>query len=156
MKEKNIHPDKKQPDPLLQPLDIFKGEWKVRGKNFPSAPEAGEQKVKGTVKYQWLKGKFFLVGMWNRKFGDLRHVGTGIIGYDAERNILSADNFDNLGFHRKYLVHSEDGIIWRFSGDKERAFISFSADGESFIEYWEAVADNGEWKPLCRLKANKR
>ena len=142
------------PDPSLKELNIFTGEWNVEGRNADDAPFIAGAKIQGTESYEWLEGNFFLVYKWSRHFGSSEHSGIGLIGYDKSAHGIVVNNYDNLGFMRRYNLSFEDNS-WKFFGENERAILKFSDDRKSFAEKWEILRDASEWKLLCELKATR-
>ena len=140
------------PGTVLQQLTVFTGKWKVSGKNFDASPNAPGIPVQGTILYEWMAGKFFLVFHWDRSFSSSKHTGMGIIGYDSEHEELCTTNYDNLGYLRRYRIIHENNN-WKFSGEYERAVIEFADDKKSFTETWELSDDGWNWKPMCQLTA---
>jgi hypothetical protein len=79
-------------------------------------------------------------------------VGTSLIV--VQDGSYSADNFDNLGYHRRYAVRVE-GDTWTFVGEYERAKQTFDPSGRSFEIKWELSKDGKQWQPLCELHGTK-
>jgi hypothetical protein len=154
-----IRPPKKvavklpQPFEELKKLEVFAGKWLVEGQNLSGAPISPNSDIAGVQTYDWLPGNFFLVGKWDRQFNDAEHIGIGMFGFDIEKQELFLTNYDNFGTVSKYEVFSYRHI-WKLTGEKERATIIFSADGQTFIEDWE-IRNNYNWQPLCSLKSKK-
>jgi hypothetical protein len=136
-------------------LDAFLGTWTVVGENKGAAPNAVDTPVTGDESYVWLPGRFFLLGRWDRRFGDDRHIGISIMRYDPTTRQYSAYNVDNLGFARTYRVTERDGV-WSFTGDWERATWTLGADGTTMAIDWEMTRDGETWAPLCHLDATKQ
>jgi hypothetical protein len=126
----------------------------VVGENTSSAPNAPDTPVTGEESYVWLPGGFFLLGHWDRRFGNDRHIGINIIRYDQTTGQYSSYNVDNLGYARTYRVAERDGV-WSFTGDWERATWALGADGRTMTIDWESTTDGETWAPLCHLEATK-
>ena len=135
-------------------LDVFVGTWIVEGQNKEGAPVAPGAQVSGKETYEWLPGEYYLVYRWDRCFGSDQHTGIGIIGYDDSSQTYASHNFDNLGYSRTYQVHIADGS-WTLTGERERARLVFSDDGNVMTANWEISGDGFDWTPLCELKAIK-
>jgi hypothetical protein len=134
-------------------MEMLIGRWHVQGHNALAAPNAPGTPVSGEQSYEWLPGRFFVLGRWSRRFGDAgddAHVGTSIIGHDPDRGGLFAHHYDNLGYAREYVVLVNDHV-WSLSGRHERARIELSLDGASFHETWQLSKDGVIWQPLCEL-----
>lgn len=142
------------PSDELKKLQVFAGKWIVEGQNLSGAPIAPDTEVAGVQTYDWLPGHFFLVGKWDRQFDNEEHIGIGMFGFDTENDEFILTNYDNMGFTRTYHVVSYRHI-WKLTGEKERATIIFSSDGQTFIEDWEILTENYTWQPLCTLKSKK-
>jgi hypothetical protein len=138
-----------------QRLESFIGTWAVVGENRGAAPNAPDTPVTGEEHYTWLPGRFFLLGHWDRRFGDDRHIGINIIRYDPTTEQYSSYNVDNLGFARTYRVTQRDGV-WSFTGDWERATWRLGADDRTMTIDWETTRDGETWAPLCHLEATKQ
>jgi hypothetical protein len=136
-------------------LESFVGTWTVAGENKNTAPNAPNTSVTGEESYTWLPGRFFLLGHWDRRFGNDRHVGISIIRYDQTTRQYSSYNVDNFGYARTYRVTERDGV-WSFTGDWERATWVLGADGRTMTIDWEATEDGETWVPLCHLEATKQ
>lgn len=144
------------PSEELNRLEIFIGKWIVQGQNLEAAAIGANTIVKGETNYSWLAGHYFILCRWERQFEGGQHSGIGIMGYEEDRSFLSLTNYDNLGFKRAYEVQcNSKSHTWRFTGQRERATIAFSKDGNSFIENWELLSEGSTWKPLCSLQGTK-
>lgn len=106
-------------------MEMLIGQWQVEGNNAPAAPHAPRTPVSGEQSYEWLPGKFFVLGRWSRRFGDggRAHIGTSILGYDPDRDGLSTHHYDNLGYAREYAVSVRDRV-WSLTGRSERMEIA--------------------------------
>ena len=132
-------------------LDPFIGKWRLKGRNGPAAPLGPESEVTGEVIYDHLPGGYFVVGRWSRHFKEGNHIGLGVYGPDNGGEGFAAHFYDNLGFERRYVL-VRDGRRWVFTGERERAEIDFSIDGNHFTEKWETSPDGVEWALLWELK----
>jgi len=59
-----------------------------------------------------------------------------------------------MGYVRTYKIVNEEGM-WKFTGEKERATLQFSANGNGFTENWEIFTEEENWQPLCKLQAKR-
>jgi len=147
-----------EPAPVLTEehhrLRPFVGNWSVVGENAEAAPGAANSSVAGEESYVFLPGGFFLLGHWDRRFENGRHLGMSVIRYDAETHEYSSYNVDNLGYARTYRVTPRDDV-WSFEGDWERATMRFSDDKRHLTIDWERTPDGANWVPLCHLEATK-
>jgi hypothetical protein len=142
------------PGPEHKRLEGFLGHWRVEGHNAPAAPTAAATKVLGEETYDWMPGGFFLIGRWVHRFDSSLHEGISFIGHDPETRAFTADNFDNLGYHRAYRL-TELGGVWQFSGAFERASWRFDDDRNGFTVNWEMSKDGKTWAPLCELRGTR-
>jgi hypothetical protein len=136
-------------------LAPFVGQWTVTGYNGDGATASPDAQVTGEEHYVFLPGGFFLLGHWDRRFGNDRHIGMSTIRYDSATGAYSAHNVDNLGFARTYRV-TENDRVWSFTGDWERATMAMNEDATSMTIDWEATKDGVTWSPLCHLEAVKQ
>ena len=143
------------PNPALQQLERFAGKWKISGHNYIDAPnDAGAHITHGEQTYDWLPGKFFLVGKWDRTFeGGERHAGISLISFDEATQSFKSDGYDNLGYNRIYKM-TGDGRTWKYEGEHERATLTFSEDGKRYTDEWEIRTEAG-WEKLCHMEAHK-
>ena len=135
-------------------LEPFVGTWTVVGENKEGAPDAPNTKVTGEETFTWLPGRFVLLGQWDHRFENGRHIGLNVIRYDQSTGEYSSYNVDNLGFARTYRV-TRDDRVWSFSGDWERATMRFDDDNRTLTIDWEVTKDGSTWLPLCHLDATK-
>jgi hypothetical protein len=134
-------------------LEVFVGRWRVEGQNSGS-PAAPYEDVTGEESYGWLPGGFFLVGRFDRQTASGEHRGLSILGYDPDPREYFAQNFDNLGYPRRYHLEPR-GNEWTFVGRFERATMRFADNGEAFTATWEMSKDGATWQPLCELRGIK-
>ena len=135
-------------------MSVFCGTWNISGHNAGSSPHAPDVPVTGVDRYEWMPGSFFVIGHFEHRFEEGAHEGTSIIGYDPDEQTYFADNFDNLGFHRRYRLVVRDRL-WTFTGEFERAKLVFDEDGNEFTQTWEISSDGRDFRPLCELRGSK-
>ena len=70
-----------------------------------------------------------------------------------ETGACFARSFENHGFYRDDPV-TRDGKVWTFSGETERATITFSNDDRTQTIAWEWKPD-GAWLPFCDRVATR-
>jgi hypothetical protein len=75
------------------------------------------------------------------------------LGWDPNRGTYFSWSIENHGFAREYLV-AVDGVIWTFTGDQERATITFGDDGRTQTHHWE-FRPEGDWITLCDRTATR-
>lgn len=76
-----------------------------------------------------------------------------MLGVDPKTQRYFARSIENHGFYRHYDV-ANDGRIWAFSGELERARIAVSSDGRTQTITWE-WKPHGTWLPLCDRVARR-
>lgn len=131
------------------------GRWTITGRNGAEAPSAPNAPIAGEESYEWLPGEFFVLGRWDRRIGDGRHVGVSMLGRAVDASRYEAHNFDNLGYARRYVL-SASGSTLTFSGEWERATYEIAEDGRSFRARWEISKDGSTWGSLCELRGERR
>lgn len=145
--------ENKQISEELEQLMVFKGTWKVQGKNLSGAPSFANEPMNGTQKVEMLGSKF-LVANWNYKFNkNNEHIGVSIIGKDNDSSKPKIHLFDNGASFRDYELNI-DGNLWNIKGETERSTMEFAKDGKTYKELWEIKKD-GKWEPLCDRNGTK-
>ena len=135
-------------------LDSFVGSWTIAGRNGEGAPVAPNAEVHGEQSFIWMPGRFFLMGNWDHRFENGRHLGVNIIRYDAVSGEYASYNVDNLGYARTYRVQRNENE-WTFTGERERATMRFGEDGRTLAIDWEVTSDGSTWVSLCHLDATR-
>ncbi|RZA14091.1 MAG: DUF1579 domain-containing protein [Proteobacteria bacterium] len=135
-------------------FEAFLGIWAVHGRNGSSAPDEAQTEMSGTEVYEWLEGEKFMIYRWNRTFGEAKHVGIGIFGFDEEQQGVTADFFDNLGYHRRYSA-SVVGTEMHLLGKSERARIFVDPNGSGMRILWESLKDSHVTGILCELSGQR-
>ena len=137
-------------------LSIFLGDWHAEGTVYGGDaqtvdnPRGGASPWTSIHTARWHSGEFFVVQdeRANGPFDTL-----SLLGWDPDANRYFARTIENHGFCRDYTL-TEDGDVWTFSGDQERATHTFSADGRTQTIAWERLLD-GTWLPLCDRVATR-
>jgi hypothetical protein len=140
-------------------LAIFLGEWRAEGTSYGGTDQSSGDPKKNGVPWtsthtgRWHTGEFFLVQDERARPGGEVFDTLSVMGVDAATGRYFARAFENHGFYRHYEV-SREGWTWTFSGETERATITFSEDGRRQDIVWEwRPAD--EWLPLCDRVATR-
>lgn len=138
MSDNTQAPQMPTPNPMLEELQKFVGTWELKG-----APVGAEgETIKGTAKFEWLPGKFFLKQTFSLNFMGMQIESLEIIGYDEETKGLKSTVFSNLsGQALPYFweVKGNDVMITVNYGMLDATFHGkLSEDG---IHY------NGGWRP---------
>lgn len=129
-------------------LSVFVGDWSAEGTAF-GADRTGAR-WHSIHSARWHSGEQFVV-QDERANGPFDTMS--FLGWDAERETYFSWSIENHGFAREYLL-SVDEHTWTFSGDQERATITFSEDGRTQTHHWEFRPD-GEWITLCDRVATR-
>jgi hypothetical protein len=139
-----------EPKPRLGPeherLSVFVGSWTSEGVTGDLG--SGRMQMAQRHTYELLPGGFFLIHRWEGRIGQMDNQGIEIIAPDRSQF------FDGSGWARTYDV-SVDGNAWRFVGERERAEMVFTNDGDTMYVTWEQTKDGSSWTVLCEVKATK-
>ncbi len=125
----------------LQPLV---GRWSISAQ-FPGAPASGEA---GTVSFEWLKGRRFVIQRWESP--DPFPSGLAIIGSGEERGRFHQHYFDSRGISRLYemTLDERQWRVWRDDPDdfSQRFAGTLSDDGSTITGAWEKCMDGTTWE----------
>jgi Protein of unknown function (DUF1579) len=125
-------------------LGVFVGDWRGQGVSGDGTPMTTSEI------YDWVEGRFFLSNRFDQQVGKNRHTGVGVLGFDPNSRSYFARFVDNLGYNRQYEVRDEGRGVWRFLGERERAFLTF--DGDKLKIHWDYRPDGGDWAVLCEFE----
>lgn len=134
-------------------LSVFLGRWRAKGKSYGSPnqladdPKSVAEQWTSTHTGKWHTGEFFLVQDEQAMTGASPFDTLSVMGVDATTGRYFARCFENHGFFRHYDV-SVDGLVWTLTGERERARIDFSPDGQSQTITWE-WRPKDRWLSLC-------
>jgi hypothetical protein len=134
-----------RPAPELKRLETLIGKWKndIEFKNDP------DNSGTGSVTYEWMEGRFFIVERFEQRFAkEGTHQGISIIGYDGESRACLSHFFDNHGNIREYRLTIEDRQF-KVSGPWERFTGEISKDESRITGTWELSKDGSNWQYLC-------
>ncbi|MCI9856940.1 DUF1579 family protein [Microbacterium proteolyticum] len=129
-------------------LAVFLGDWSASGTAYRADRQGSEWRSVHSAR--WHIGDFFVI-QDERANGPFDTVS--FLGWDPDRETYFSWSIENHGFAREYLVR-RDGPVWTFSGETERATITFSADGRTQTHHWEFRPD-GAWITLCNRVATR-
>ena len=157
-------PDEPMPDAprrtaMHEALAVFLGEWRAQGTSYGGTDQSGDDPRANGVEWvsehkgYWHTGEFFLVQDERARPGGTVFDTLSVMGVDAENGAWFARSFENHGFYRDYPV-TREGKVWTFSGETERATITFSDDDRTQTIAWE-WKPQGTWLPLCDRVATR-
>lgn len=131
-------------------LEAFVGHWQAVGETFDEFGKPRGPWI-STHSAQWHSGKFFLVQdeHANGPFDTL-----AVMGWDDEKQRYFSRTIENHGHAREYAVVNE-GRVWTFTGEHERARCEFSEDGKTQTIAWQWKPGNASWTALCNRVATK-
>lgn len=129
-------------------LAVFLGDWTGEGTAY-GADRVGAP-WRSVHSARWHTGEQFVI-QDERANGPFDTMS--FLGWDARRDAYFSWSIENHGFAREYLLRVE-GRTWTFTGDQERATITFSDDGTTQTHHWEFRPD-GEWVTLCDRVATR-
>jgi hypothetical protein len=136
------HPS--QPNPALQPLAVFVGEWTMA----ISSPAYPSTMVGGHASFEWIEGGAFLMMHTDVEPGG-PPSGIAVIGRDDAAETYSMLYFDARGVSRIYEM-SLEGSVWRLHreapGFSQRFTAAFSDDGTTITGHWEKSTDGSHWE----------
>ncbi|WP_420125535.1 hypothetical protein [Longimicrobium sp.] len=144
---------------MHEALAVFLGEWKAQGTSYGGTDQSGDDPRANGVEWisehrgYWHTGAFFLVQEERARPGGMVFDTLSVMGVDPERGGYFARSFENHGFYRDYPV-TREGKVWTFSGQTERATITFSDDDRTQTIAWEWKPE-GAWLPLCDRVATR-
>lgn len=133
------------PNPSLERLGLFLGEWDIEITGFHADPAAVAH---GRGSFRWLEGGAFL----------LQHVEVPDTEFPRETAIIGPDDmaetycmlyFDSRGVSRIYRMTFSGGIwtLWReFPGFSQRFHGTFSDDNNVITARWEKSSDGSNWE----------
>lgn len=108
MSDNTPNPAMPTPNSMLQELDSFIGTWELTG----NLPGSNEDTIKGTAKFEWLPGSFFLKQTFSLNFMGMQIESLELIGYDEQTKGLKSHVFSNLsGEALPYFWEVADGKV---------------------------------------------
>jgi hypothetical protein len=134
-------------------LAVFIGTWHAEGQSFGrnqdrTDPRANPDTWVSDEVSEWHAGQFFVVQREEAQTGPGSLITHVVIGFDADAGHYIVHAFENHGYHNTYVARVE-GRVWTFSGERERATIEFSEDGNRQAVTWEWRPFDDEWLALC-------
>ena len=140
-------------------LGVFIGKWRAEGDSFAAGqtiqnPRATAEKWLSDETFEWLPGQFFLMQRWDAMIGANRFQGIAIVNWNDINQHFMTRSYENHGFVRDYVTRV-DGKIWTFSGDTERARVTFADSDNTQNITWEWRNPGEVWLPLCDRVARR-
>jgi hypothetical protein len=126
-------------DPALDQLDRFVGDWVMEGNLVGSA----EKNIKGTARFEWLPGGFFLKQHIQLDFAGMVQIdSTEIVGYDAETGTFTSLVYSNMS--PQPLPYT-----WKVDGDKVEITVSYGPMDATFHGEFADGGNRfgGSWRP---------
>jgi hypothetical protein len=153
-----------KPGPEVKKLDYFAGTWTAEG-TIPPGPWGAGGKFSVTHKNEWIAGNFFLESRSEFKMppalgGDRQ--STGILGYDAEKNVYTSTEFTSQG-GRAIAQGSLNGDTWTWTSSEknegqeiqERATNKILSPN-SYSAKFEISQDGTNWTVMMEAKVIKK
>ncbi|MEU4703759.1 DUF1579 family protein [Nonomuraea dietziae] len=129
-----------------RPLDALAGHWRSRGQTVATASEPAID-VAGTDTYTWLAGGHFLIHRVDVRMGEERVEVIEMIGpYDEASRTCPMRSFDSHGGFVTMLARVDDGGVWTFEGETERATLTIAEDGGAMAAAWERRGEDATWR----------
>jgi hypothetical protein len=137
-----------EPDADLQALDRLVGTWNVSGG------------VEGTVVYQWLEGRFFLLQHVDFDHDGRRIKGIEVIGHERPFGAepgpdVKSRFYDSMGNTLDYVYELEGDTLTIWGGEKgSPAYYrgTFGEDGDSCAGAWVYPGGGGYESTMTRVK----
>lgn len=153
-----------KPSPELKKLDYFVGTWTAEG-TIPPGPWGEGGKFSVTHTNEWIAGNFFVEShsefrMPSALGGDRQ--STGILGYDAEKNVYTSTEFTSQG-GRDVAQGSVNGDTWTWTSSEkyEGQEIQQRATNKilspnSYSAKFEISQDGTNWTVMMEAKVIKK
>ena len=128
-------------DPVLEPFDALIGTWTTEATH-----PMFDGVVPGSVTYEWLEGRRFLVQR-SRNDHEAFPDAISVIGAPETGGGLVMEYFDSRGVRRTYRVSLDDGVlrIWRDDPAFAQRF-SATLRADAFEGLWQLARTPGDWK----------
>ncbi|MCM3541031.1 hypothetical protein [Priestia endophytica] len=136
------------PNPDLNPLNRLVGTWKVSGG------------AEGTVTYEWMEGKFFLIQHVDLKQYGNEVKGMEIIGHlqpfgEEPSKDIKSRYYDSMGNTFDYVYEMEGNLLTIWAGEKGSPACfkgTFSSDGNINTGAWVYPDGGGYESTMTRVK----
>lgn len=136
------------PAPDMQALDRLLGTWKVSGG------------AEGTVTYEWMEGRFFLLQHINLEQYGQKTTGSEVIGHlqpfgEEPSPDIKSRYYDNMGNTLDYVYELQGDTLTIWGGEKGSPVHyqgMFSADGDTMSGAWSYPDGGGYQSTMTRVK----
>lgn len=105
-----------QPTPETKSLEYFVGTWTMNADLKPS-PMGPGGKITGTEKWDWMDGKFFIVGHSTMSGAMGNGVGLAVMGYNGDQKKFTYNEFDSMGTS-DLATGTFDGTTWSWTSNE--------------------------------------
>jgi hypothetical protein len=138
-------------DPMMEPFDALVGTWETEA-THPLV----DRVAPGTITYEWLEGRRFLIQRWHNEHEMFPDV-IGVIGAPEIGDGLAMEHFDSRGVRRTYGASLEDGVLrfWRDDPTFAQRFVATPAP-DGFEGQWQVAETPGAWKDDVRVVYRRR
>jgi hypothetical protein len=137
-------------DPALEPFDALIGTWATEATH-----PLFEGVAPGSVTFEWLEGRHFLV---QRSHNDHELLPDAICVIGAETGDgLVMEYFDSRGVRRTYGVSLDEGVlrIWRDAPGFDQRF-SAMLGHDTFEGLWQLAKTPGDWQDDLKVTYRRR
>jgi hypothetical protein len=136
-----------RPNPDMEPLDRLVGTWRVSG---------GAQ---GTVAYEWMEGRFFLLQHVDLDHDGHRIKGIEIIGHEQPFEAPPSEDiksryYDSMGDTLDYVYEVEGDTLTIWGGERSSPAYyrgTFSQDGNTCAGAWVFPGGGGYESTMTRV-----
>jgi hypothetical protein len=134
------------PNPDLEGLDRLVGTWKVSGG------------TEGTVSFEWMEGRFFLLQRVDLEQYGQRMKGIEVIGHlqpfgEEPSEDIRSRYYDNMGNSFDYVYEIDGDTLTIWGGEKgSPAYFkgTFGADGDTMTGEWVYPGGGGYQSTMTR------
>jgi hypothetical protein len=135
----------------LERLEVLIGRWRTEGWTIDSSGGLGDR-IDAIDTYERLPGGA-LLHLVDARVGDQKVDGAEIIGFDPDRGRYATRYFgsDGPAAYEATLTEEDGETVWAMQSDTDRFRGTFSADGNTITGHWEAVDDEGNWRPWMNI-----
>ena len=143
-------------DTALERLEALVGRWRTEGWTIDPAGGEGDR-IEATDTYERLPGGA-LLHLVDARVGDQKVEGAEIIGFDPQRGNYSTRYFgtDGPAAYEARLREEDGKTVWDMQSDADRFTGTFSADGNTITGHWEAVDEDGNWRPWMNITLTRQ